>query len=289
MATDPREFPESSVSASSSQEGDGDRQRGRELKRTKSMLLRNFVVEADIKSTTELVKAYNRTTEEKDRDALHEWLEQYVKWFCDRKDAHVAEGAINEYISLVRVDAREPKDKKLVKDVLASLITRAERETVGTGYSTSALCSALQVIDADVFVGDSAILFGTASVLLAKLDPSNTAFIRETSTYHETTLLALHQTLLLIHHVAPNRLNPDEKGFYQNTKKRLDEVSEQSDHFPITFQVETAKQSLLRLARKESMDVMPALKRCIKGLLYLSSGVRHAIVADCDMESLEKG
>ena len=289
MATDPKEATGSSSSVSASQERSGGGGRGRELKRTKSNLLRNFVVEADIKSTVELVEAYNRTAEGREREALHEWLKLYVKWFNDKRDSHVAQGAIDEFASLSRVVAREPEDKWLVQDVLSALVSRVEKERIGAAHSTPALSNALHLIDEDLFLGDSEILFNAVSVLLDKLDPSTTPFIRETSKSREAALLALHQALLLIHHVAPNRLSPNEKAFYQRTKARLDEIRSETTHFPIIFQVEAAKQSLERLVGRESGSVTAPLRRCIKGLLYLYSGVRHAAAADIDVESLERG
>ena len=261
----------------------------RELNRSTSMILRDFIVRADVNSTIDLVNAYNSETDKEERDALYEWMEHYVMWFTDRKDAYLKAGIVEEYAVLTRIDPQEPRDARLVKDILSSLAGRAEGERLGNDESTAALNNALQAVDAAVFAGNPALLLDLASVLLSKLDPANTSFTKETYSTHEATLLALHHVFLLVREVAPNQLHPDyDDGFFQKMKKALENVSAQSCYFPIRFHVEVAKQSLKRLALKVPSDVLRALKHGIKGFLYLYRGARRALVAEIDYDALER-
>ena len=194
---------------------------------------------------------------------------------------------------LAGIQPRFEKDKKLIRKTIVFLGQQVTDISLDQRKTTASFAAALQTVDESVFDDDPAAVLKLANVLLFELDTTQTAFVETTYNTHSITLFALYQALLLVQRItAPVADVSREKPWFQPFKMRLKSIADCQTHFPFLFQVKTVEQGLQRLVENSPSglrDVSRRVMSAMYGCSFLYRGVRRALAADIDLDSLVKG
>ena len=266
---------------------------GAQLEKSDSRKLREQGAREDIKSTRDLVAAYNRAEAEEESNALHEWLQRYSQYLDAGFAKHADDGIFEEMSHLAGIGPRCEKDRKLIRKTIFFLGQQVADLTLDQRKTIAALAGALQAVDEVVFDDYPAALLKLSNVLLAELEATQTAFAKTTHGTHSTTLFALHQLLLLVHRItAPAKGVRPEQQWFQTFRTKLRNLSDCQTHFPTLFQVKIVEQCLERLVigrARGLRDVPRGIVSLLSGCCCFYSGAWTALMADVDLDSIMKG
>ena len=263
--------------------------------RSASMALQERMAQVDITSTEGLVKSLNEAQIPEEQQNLQEWVRAYVSWFAQQPIETLTPALIQEYTCLADIRADQAGSRQLLASYFNSLCNKIQVGQYGEEPLIEALEYTLQTIDSRVFAGNPAPLIKLGNELLARLDPDKNAFNKATYPTHRSTLYALHQTLVLLKQIDPNRWDATQnQGLYSQFKAQVQAIAETAQYYyPICYHAQLLKQGLKRL-ETEGLQVrlQEGLRRVGLGLqagLYFHQAARALAVLDLEVNTLMSG
>ncbi|MCG8387071.1 MAG: hypothetical protein MJA30_16105, partial [Cytophagales bacterium] len=252
--------------------------------------LQERMEKGDITSTESLVKAFNAAQTPQEQRALQQGIQKYIEWFNGQSVGDLTPAATQEYTCLAHIQAT-PENRWLLERYFNNLCNKIDKEYQHSEKPLiEALEYTLQNMDSAVFDGNPAPLTHLGDKLLAKLDPGSNEFTKATYPTHRSTLYALHQTLILIQRIAPDKWDPTrEEGLYSRFKARIQAISASTKYYPIRYHARLLKQSLQRLEEDQSrlQDRLKRVGHGLEGMIYLYQGVRALADLEVDLEAFK--
>ena len=264
---------------------------GRSPPKSPSQVFRSRVLDEGIESIEQLVAMYNATIVREERQEIYKWMSRCADWFDSKGTRHLDAGIAIEFASLARIKPLSQRDEDLTTRVFKYLFRRARDGHYRDYRDMEALTLAMEMFDEETFRARTELLVDLVDGLLEKLDPDKNMFSKETHTMDSLMLAATHHALLLIGRVSSGELNPA-RPLFQSLRARLDDILRSPLYFPTRFQVKLVEQGLHRLANDCRVGVRGLSRQAltlVTGCAYLYGGVRRLVVADVDIDSLEKG
>ncbi|MEO1218952.1 MAG: hypothetical protein AAFV97_00430 [Bacteroidota bacterium] len=231
-------------------------------------VLLHHVGHSDITSTKQLVKAYNTAQDREQRQALHEWLRAYVKWFAHSQAQTLDDQQIQEYTHLSRIKPVTGEDQALLYQYFTSLAMKVEQNTFGDKHLIEAFEDVLQTLSPFVFGKRTDELISVGICLLDKIRPADTEFSKVNYPKHGAILTTLYTTLLLIRELDTEGWSDSEGGLYQDFQEEVLAIKKVSRYYPVTYysyllskSLEALRVSNARLGVKVWQGIK-ALARC---------------------------
>ncbi|MEN0016322.1 MAG: hypothetical protein AAF706_01725, partial [Bacteroidota bacterium] len=253
--------------------------------------LLHYVSDSSLKSTQELIEAFNNTQKPGEAMPLRQWIEAYVGWF--RREKNPKEDQLLEYACLAQIKPRTPQDQALLYDYFTSLVNKIPKRLVGYWYLIEALASVLQEIDTSTFGGTTADLITVGDWLLTKLDASGGQIKLDKANYprYQTILSALHSTLLLIRKIDTEGWSKTRnRALYDKFQRRIIAIKQSTDYYPYIHYSHLLSKSLTRLLSQE-LQWDEQLEKIWQGCKALSKAVQvvqKLATLDIDLEAAEK-
>lgn len=249
----------------------------------------------DCDGVESVVKALNCVEEGKVKGELVAWVHQCIAWFNEQNVGVLIQNqgsVVNEYRALALIEPEDSQRMVLLEDFYNSLCNKIGKEFVsGEVYLLEALEYALHVMDSRVYSGNHDSLNKLGDKLLAKLAPSMNDFSKGTYPSIRSLLLALHRVLVLIQQIAGSNWDPSlENGIYSAFRKRVKQISQSAEYYPVVYHTCLLEQALQRLELKKSQsqtrDTFRRVFQGAKGIAYLYTAARALVVLEFDVSSL---
>ena len=192
------------------------------------------------------------------------WITAALSWFGDTTIVQLPPAALRDYAALAHVQVT-PENRVLLKRYFRSLSKRVE-ERSGDELFIQALAYVLAHLDPDIFAGSPQSLLDLGTNLLAKLNSSQRQLKQADYPSVRAILEALSQTLFLVYEVASSKPNVRAQRLYRSFQRRLQEITDRAQYYPITYHARILQQtlSLLKNLKKEHKS---NFRRVLPGLL----------------------
>eukprot|EP00210_Caulerpa_lentillifera_P009441 g9002.t1 len=266
-----------------------------DIERTQSLVLRELGAREDIQCTFSLVKAYNETTDEKERLALSTWLETYLTVVSDSAPERFPLEHLKEFAYIGKLSCR---DAGHATDIVNRVFLYF-RKCVKSGESCSvnvilALEHFLWVVDDRVLEREVDNLSTLVHDLLKKMDPKKHLFNRSTCVSQTAYLLTLERTLIALYGIKEAKLEESTVKFFKQTiKQRLNSIISNQKYFPIAYHAELIKQNIKMLYEKNTSSFLTEVGKTaflfLHGGLYASQGSGEIAKLKCDLNSIIDG
>ena len=248
--------------------------------------------ERQVRCTDCLVRLYNSTPDEDEKEAIARRLYTFGAAFRNLMPWEKAENA-EEYARVANIEVRCLRDRELVYSVLNTLRKTLHDDMYAIAPIAKALSHVLVCLDVSVFEGNPSELLRLADSLARTLKRCRIAHNRQTFEQHRHTFVALYQACAVVHRIAPRLDASLSVKWHQDRLRKSVENFRDAPHYPYRFYRILILQSIHRLAEEEETSVLcNAVQRFMTGttgVLYVYHFFRSLLSIDVDVASFSEG
>ena len=221
--------------------------------------LRAIAIKRNIYSTKTLVAAYNATTDWTEQRVLQEWLWEYVR----RSGDCLNQQAVLEFSELANIAPCSVFEKSLLQNVVYKLCAAVRDQEILRPNFGTALYRALVHVDDSVYDSNGKLVV-VAKRLLSTLSPE-VKLSNENYAEHETTFLALHQALYLLHKISQTGIpipRDEKRKLRRCIVKKEKEMDPVSEYYPVNFHFKALRQAVERFQVRDPCTIVSQAMWC---------------------------